>query len=263
MIGAAINTTRQRLGADFPGITETPLRPRTSRAQALLAPVLLIAAMVVGVLLSFQSNDLTGRLQLAGLGLALGAFGAAMLVWEASVSVGVVRFDNRSPSLRFSYAPGLDLMYPLAAALVTLPAAVPLVALLRGAAAAEIGYGRRTALGLGLLGLVFLAQQLWALRVPRGLQLTPEGLRGVRGVGRLALTWDDLGAASAVSTRSGAKLCLHVTGGGAHLLPRRLLGSDPDAVAAIINHYLRHPADRGHLSDPEVAIRRVARSGDC
>lgn len=253
-----MTVTRRHLGAHFPGVRETPLRPGKSQAQVYLAPVLLIAAMVVGILLSFQSNDLNYRLQIVGLGLALGGLGAALLLWEVSVTVGVVRFENHSPSLRFSYAPRLDLMYPLAAVLMIFPATVALFALLRGEAAAEIGFGRRTAYVLGILGLALLTQQLWALRVPRGLELTSEGLRGVRGAGRIVLTWDDLSAASAMSTRSGAKLGLHAKRGEVHILPRRLIGSDPDAVAAIINYYLRHPADRDYLVDPEVAIHLVA-----
>ena len=253
-----MTVVRRDLGISFPGVGETPLRSGKSPAQSFLAPALLIAAMLVGILLAFQSNDLGYRLQIVGLGLALGCMGAALLAWECAVSVGVVRVANDSPSLRFSYAPILDLLYPLAAVLIVLPAVLVLVARLRGEATAEIGFGRRSVEVLGLLGIVLVAQQLWALRVPRGLELTPEGVRGVRGVGRIALSWDDLGSASAMSTRTGAKLGLCVTSGEIHILPRRLIGSDPDAVAAIINYYLRHPADRHHLTDPEVAIRLVA-----
>lgn len=251
---------RQELGASFPGVGETPLRSGKSPGQAYLAPVLLLAAMLVGILLSFQSHDPNYRLQLVSLGLALGFLGVAFLLWERSVSVGVVRLESRSASLRFSYAPSLDLLYPLAAVLIMLPAIVALCALLRGEAAAEVGFGRRTVYILGILGVVLLAQQLWALRVPRGLELTPEGVRGVRGLGSVVLDWDKLGAAAAVSTRTGAKLALHVTTGEVHVLQRRLIGSDPDAVAAIINYYLRHPADRGLLDTPEVAMRRVAQA---
>lgn len=253
-----MHVIRQHVGAQFPGVGETPLRPGSSPAQRYLAPVMLFAAMAVGVLLSLQPNDLSYRLQIAGLGLALGCLGAAVLLWEVSVSVGVIQFENRSPSLRFSYAPILDLFYPLAAVLVMLPAAVALVALLRGEAASEIGFGRRTVYLIGALGVVFFAQQLWALRVPRGLELTPTELRGVRGVGRIALKWDDLGEAFAMSTRTGAKLSLRLKRGEVLIFPRRLLGSDPDAVAAIINHYLRHPSDRDSLANPEAAIRLVA-----
>ncbi|WP_010205661.1 murein endopeptidase [Salinibacterium sp. PAMC 21357] len=251
---------RQVLRRNFPGIGETPLRSGKSPAQLYLAPVLLIAAMIVGILLSFQPNDLNYRLQIVGLGLALGCLGVALLLWELSVTVGVVRFENHSPTLRFTYAPSLDLLYPLAAVLIMIPAIVALFALLRGEPAAEIGLGRRTANVLGILGFVLFAQQLWALRVPRGLELTSEGVRGVRGAGRIALNWDVLDTASAMSTRTGAKLGLHLKSGEVHVLPRRLIGSDPDAVAAIINYYLRHPADRNHLATPELAIQLVARS---
>ncbi|MGO3148139.1 MAG: hypothetical protein ACTIJ6_10725 [Leucobacter sp.] len=255
-----MGVTHQDLGAHFPGVRETPLNPGKSQAQIYLAPVLLHAAMVVAILLSFQSNDLNYRLQVVGLGLALGCLGVALLLWGVSVTVGVVRFEKHASSLRFSYAPSLDLIYPFAAVLMVFPATVALFALLRGEAAAEIGFGRRTAYVLGVLGLVFLAQQLWSLRVPRGLELTSEGLRGVRGAGRIVLSWDDLDAATAMSSRSGAKLGLHAKRGEVHVIPRRLLGSDPDAVAAIINYYHRHPAERDHLVDPDVAIQLVAQS---
>ena len=249
-----MTVVRQDLGINFPGVGESPLRSGKSPAQLYLAPALLIAAMLVGILLSFQSHDLSYRLQIVGLSLALGCLGAALLAWELSVSVGVVRLMKQSQSLRFSYGPSLDLLYPLAAGIMVLPAILALIARLRGEAVADIGFGRRTVEVLGIL----LAQQLWALRVPRGLELTSEGVRGVRGAGRIVLSWDDLGAASAMSTRTGAKLGLRVTSGETYILPRRLIGSDPDAVAAIINYYLRHPADRHHLAQPEFAIRLVA-----
>ncbi|MEV8249848.1 hypothetical protein AB0O87_02835 [Microbacterium sp. NPDC076768] len=249
---------RQDLGAHFPGVGETPLHPAKNPAQRHLAAVLLFVAMIVGILLSLQSNDLNDRLQMMGLGLALGVLGAALLFWELSVTVGVVRFENQSPLLRFSYSPGLGVLYPLAAVLIMFPAIVAIFALLRGEAAAEIGVGRRTVYVLGIFGFVFFVQQLWALRVPRGLELTSEGVRGVSGAGRIVLNWDDLSAAAAISTRSGAKLGLHVKTGEVHVLPRRLIGSDPDAVAAIINYYLRHPADRGRFATPDAAIQAVA-----
>ncbi|KIP53201.1 hypothetical protein SD72_05195 [Leucobacter komagatae] len=73
-------------------------------------------------------------------------------------------------------------MYLLVAVLTMLPSIFALLALLRGEPAADIGFGRRTVYAPGVLGLVLLAQQVRALRVPRGLELTPEGVRGVRGV---------------------------------------------------------------------------------
>lgn len=254
-----MTVVRKDLGAGFPGIGETPLRPGKSQAQVYLAPVLLLVAMLVAILLSAQTGDLNHRVQLVSLGLALGSLGAAFLLWELSVSVGVVRLEPRSPSLRFSYARGLDTLYPLAAAFIMLPSILALGAQLRGNAVAGIGFGRRTVYVLGILGLVLLWQQLWAQRVPRGLELTSEGVRGVRGAGSIVLDWDDVGAVAAVSTRTGAKLALHVNTGEVHVLPRRLIGSDPDAVAAIINYFLRHPADRDHLATPEFAIQLVAR----
>ena len=253
-----MSVIRHGLDVRFPGIGETPLRPGSSPGKQYLAPGLLFAAMVVGILLSFQSNDLNYRLQIVFLGLAVGCLGVALVFWELSASVGVIRLENHSPSLRFSYAPSLDLLYPLAAVLIMLPAILALFALLRGEATEQIGFGRKTVYALGLLGFVLLAQQLWALRVPRGLELTSEGVCGVRGAGRIVVNWDNLGAASAISTRTGAKLSLQVKSGEVHFLPRRLIGSDPDAVAAIINYYLRHPADRDHLATPEFAIQLVA-----
>lgn len=250
-------TTRQYLGTNFPGMTQIPLRPGNSQARLYLAPVVLIGAVVVAILLATQSNNLGYQLQLAGLGLALGVLGAAVLLWEVSVSAGVVRFEDPSGSLRFHYPPGLGLLYPLAAACMMFPAAV---ALLRGEGSAQIGFGRRTAYTLGILGLIFFLQQLWALRVPRGLALSEAGLRGVRGAEHLVLAWADLDSAAAMSARSGAKLALHTTRGEVHVLPRHVIGSDPNAVAAIINYYLQYPQDRGYLTDPEGAIRRVAQS---
>lgn len=141
-------------------------------------------------------------------------------------------------------------MYLLVAVLTMLPSIFALLALLCGEPAADIGFGRRTVYAPGVLGFGAPRPTGAALRVPRGLELTPEGVRGVRGVGRIVLNWGVLAEASAMSTRSGSKLCLQVKSGEVNIVPRRLFGSDPDAVAAIINYYLRHRENRGHLTTP-------------
>ncbi|MDF2920774.1 MAG: murein endopeptidase, partial [Microbacterium sp.] len=117
----------------------------------------------------------------------------------------------------------------------------------------------RSPYAIGVLGLAFIAVWVWRLRVPAGLELTPAGVRGVRGSARIDWSWDDLVQVGVVGAPV-AKLSLTPRGGVGRpvLAPTLALGSDPNEVAAIVRYYLERPAERGALADGGVAaVRRV------
>ena len=111
---------------------------------------------------------------------------------------------------------------------------------------------------LGVIGVITLAVQLWGMRLPAGLILTPDGLLGIRDSGEVRLGWDDLARVD-VAERPVAKLSLIPRGGARPVLaPARALGSDPNQVAAIVRYYFERPAERHLLADGGVAaVRRV------
>jgi hypothetical protein len=112
---------------------------------------------------------------------------------------------------------------------------------------------------LGVIGIATIVVYLWRLRVPAGLELSPEGLRGIRGPADFAWSWDDL-AQVGVAAAPIAKLSLVPRGGLGRpvLSPMLSLGSDPNEVAAIVRYYLERPAAREALADGGVeAVRRV------
>lgn len=110
---------------------------------------------------------------------------------------------------------------------------------------------------LSVVGLVLLLKQVWDLRVPEGLTLTPSGLMGVRGTKPFNVSWDGLQEATAATKQAG--LCLQLTLAGHSVLsvPGAYIGSDPNVVAAIIEHFRTHPEDRKYLADGDEAIRVV------
>lgn len=93
----------------------------------------------------------------------------------------------------------------------------------------------------------WLVKQILDLRVPAGLTVSPTGLTGVRGSGPLSAGWADVERAFAVPSRTGAKLVLEFSNRSAMEIDATLIGSDPNAVAAIIEHYRMHPDDREDL----------------
>ena len=104
--------------------------------------------------------------------------------------------------------------------------------------------------------MLALASQLWSLRTDPGLTLSEYGLRGVRGSRRVDLAWSDLASASVISEK-GARLVLTLRAGGAIVIGAHHIGSDPNAVAPIIDFFLDHPEHRAVLATPMAALALV------
>lgn len=110
---------------------------------------------------------------------------------------------------------------------------------------------------LSVVGLVLLLKQVWDLRVSEGITLSPKGLVGVRGAKSFRVSWDGLQEATAATKQTG--LCLQLTLADHSVLsvPGAYMGSDPNVVAAIIEHFRTDPEDRKYLADGDEAIRVV------
>jgi hypothetical protein len=241
------------------GEKRVPLHPENYRPGLLLA--FFIALAVVCAIIAFAANELGFRVVMGALALVMVVIGVMLRMWSDSVVEQIVRVEARASAsasgLRFVPSLGARLAYPLIAIFTMLPAAVALACEASGLALPfGNGIGRWGVYLLGLGGLVWCVQQLWQLRTLLGLGLDATGVHGVRGSAHAEMAWEALEGVS-VSPGKRAKLVLLRAGGMPVIIEPRRIGSDPHAVAAVVGHYLRHPADREILSDPRAAIRRV------
>ncbi|MEV8250422.1 hypothetical protein AB0O87_05800 [Microbacterium sp. NPDC076768] len=109
---------------------------------------------------------------------------------------------------------------------------------------------------LGVTGLVLLGWMVGELRKPLGLTLDERGLRGVRESASIDVEWDDIVRVSTCGPHK-AQVMVQLRDGGRKVVGGTQIGSDPTFVAAIIEYYRLHPAERIHLSDGPGAIRAV------
>lgn len=250
-------------------MTSTLLRPRltivhpvsvlaTSARSGLLYGTLGICAVGAGIVAIAGE----GVLFRADVGLYAVFMGLAMLYARAlngSTVPGAIRVAEGA--LRF-IRPRSAATLPMAMGVTSTTAGV--LSLVAPAWTGEVfglaaGFGPLTVwLGaLTLLGAVWLVQQAWGLRLPPGLGVSALGLWGVRGGADVSLAWDDLESVSVVDSRTGARLAFALTDDSVIGVPRYDIGSDPNLVAVIIEHFRTHPEDREALGDADEAIRRV------
>lgn len=199
------------------------------------------------------------RLFMLAMGLLILAAVPVAVVWTRSLSAGRVRVDAVG-GLRFAPPAWLGVALLALAVAGVLVGALPYVLAAEGIPALMGSGVRRYSPGvLALLSLGWLGYQLAGWREPRGLTLSPEGLRGVRGADRVRLAWDDLDRVE-VAPGWSARLILHTVAGSAHAITAQWMGSDPNLVAAIVEHFRAHPEDRPALVDGPAAIGIVERA---
>lgn len=250
-----MSITRRRLSSSFPGDREIPLRPVNHKPAA--AMVVVFGTAVFAALIAVSAKGNPGfQLVMGSCALFISAFGVMLPILRDAVAEWTLHLDTRAPQLRFAPPTKLSAIFLIAAGLAMLPALVGLVFEIRGEPVAVSWTGRAGIYGIGLLAVLWLGQQLWSLRLPPGLTLSPRGLTGVRGAKPVDIPWSELAAVSTVSGR-GAKLVLRRTGGDTTLIEPLWIGSDPRVVTAIIDYYLTHPAQRSLLDDPRSAIHAV------
>lgn len=158
--------------------------------------------------------------------------------------------------LRFAPSRSLQLLPFGIAVLAVIPGILQLVAATSGAGFGARGGSIWLTLASGA-GVLWLGQQLWNLRLPTGLTVTPQGLVGVRGAGHLHASWEDIAEITVTRAGNGAKLHVIASNGSLAQVPAAALGSDPSVVAAIVRHFHTSPGDRQVLDQGVRAIRTV------
>ena len=234
-----------------------PLRPAKALSPAILYWMFGAGAVVLG-LVSISVDGGFFRAYIA----SLGVLSLLILLYLHAVIVGAVQG-------RIRVAEG-GLRFVRTRSAATLPAALAAAGMIPGILSLVAPAWTGEVFGLSALqdpldlflgvvtlaGPVWLIQQAWALRLPPGLGVSALGLWGVRGGANLCLPWEDLDSASVVDSKTGARLVITSTVGSFTVQPYEI-GSDPNLVAVIIEHFRTHPEGREALADADEAIRRV------
>lgn len=218
----------------------------------------IIAFTLLPACLAIVDGRIGFRLLMGALALVCLTVGIGVLVMFGAVAQGTVRVRARGASLRFGPPLAATLPVVVMACSLLLPAIAQLAIDTMGLPTmAMTAVFSRAPYALGILGLAILVVQAWRMRVPAGLELTPEGLRGIRGASPVEWPWEELVEAKVVAAPA-AKLCLVPKAGVPVMAQAMLLGSDPNQVAAIVRYFLRAPSERAVLREGgEVAVRRV------
>lgn len=219
-------------------------------------PLVFSTLLAVVTLFFVAFNDQLAVRVLMG---ALAVFFVALALFSVRTSGSVaprqIRYEPDVAELRFVPTGDAYLWYFCIAVALVLP----------GAGALLVGLPREVIVGVVALpistgaSLLLVGQQLWALRTPRGLALSENGLRGVRNSKPVHLRWDDLAGAQAVAAKQ-TRLHLILVGGGVIEVVPTWTGSDPNVVARVIEFYLAHPEHRAILATPREAVALVEQS---
>lgn len=103
---------------------------------------------------------------------------------------------------------------------------------------------------------VIYAYHLWQLRSPRGLTLTPDGIRGVRRGPALSLAWEDIADVSVMELPGRGKLRIDGRDGKSVSIDSTRFGSDASVVAHVLEHFLANPRQRPELAMGEKSLQR-------
>lgn len=218
-----------------------------------------LAFAVVPAVIAFADDRLGLRLLMGSLVVLLLTLSIGLRIMLGDVDERAVRVVAGTTSLRFAPTAAATLPTLALGLAGILVAVVQLVVDLAGLPTMTGSFLLfRLPYVLGVVGIGVLAYELWQLRLPAGLELTPDGLKGARGGGRVDWRWEELALVS-VSKAPAAKLSLLPNGGRRPVLIRAgALGSDPNEVAAIVNYYRERPAERRFLAEGgPAAVRRV------
>jgi hypothetical protein len=239
------------------GESRVPVFPKGRSPRALASLILLFA--VPGVIVAIAGDRLGLRLVMGALAIVVVTVSVALHVMAGVIEARVVRVVKDAPTLHFAPPPVATVPIFVIGLSLLLPALAQFVADMQGLQTLSTRLLSTGPYLLGALGFAAIVVQLWRMRVPAGLELSPEGLRGIRGYGDFAWGWDDLAQVGVIAGPA-AKLSLVPRGGMGRpvLAPTLGLGSDPNEVAAIVRYYFENPAEREALDEGGVeAVRRV------
>lgn len=229
--------------------------PRTGSILGIIVMLgpLTIGALLVGVFVSDAS--------LRSFFFALAGYFVAMLV-NFSVTSAVLK-----PRLVSVVTPGKGLTFAISELVEGMQWGFILVQTAFVAIGAAVFLDLSVARGRFSLWAVFFAvstvlmvcafvHMLWRLPNPRGLNLSEQGLAGIRGNRKLRLSWDQIERVS-VDKRRTVNLVLTTRQGRPLRIPSAQIGSDANVVAVVVRHFLEHPAERWMLADAGQALDRV------
>ncbi len=235
----------------------------TGRSGDALSLIYLVLGGLAALLI-FVAFQVAGLLY-AGLWLGMGLmFASSILIVRSqmgAVTMRTVRAASVGP-LRFLPPRRIAISYLITATCGLFAGTCAVVGIFTFAEGFHQHSGRRTPGTIFILSLAWLIQMAWGLRRPAGLELSPSGIRGVRGARNVSASWDEITIASAHITPKRALVFLYFKDGHYVSVDATYLGSDPSVVVAAIRHFLWNPADRDLLSNPREALRAVENASE-
>lgn len=249
----AITRMSPRLPSTDP---RNPVFPDGRRPSWLVAVVGIFA--VLPVIMAVADDRLGLRLVMGALTLTIVGAAVCLHVLFSTIQERLLRVDDSVSGIWFRPAPAATAVPFVLGGLLLLPAVAQIVVDVADLATMPSFLLTRAPYALGLLGLGVIAVNAVRLREPAGLHLTAEGLRGIRGRGRVDWGWDEL-AEVGVGAGPVAKLTLVADGAGPRVeAPMLALGSDPNQVATVVRYFRDLPSARETLDGPGgVALRGV------
>ncbi len=239
-----------------PGVPDVRLR-RDGRAPGWLGPVVLLFAILPAVM-AVADDRLGLRLVMASLVLVVCSAAVAAVVRSRTMTTGVVRFRDTSRSLWLRPPASPSVAVVILLILLLLPAVAQGATDILGLETMPSVFVRRGPYLLAALAVGGLIAMLWRLRTAPGIEMTPSGIRGIRGVGSVNRRWDELGDVT-VEPGPVARLGLaHAEGSPAFAVPFATLGSDPQRAAALLRFYRDNPSERTVLGEGGTAAVRRA-----
>lgn len=239
----AVRTLSPRLPSDEP---TRPVFPRGRKPTWLVGLVAVFA--ILPVVIAVVDDRLGLRLVMAALAVTILGAAVCLHVLFGTIRDRTLRVDDTAPGLWFRPAAAATAVPFVLGALLVLPAVAQVVADAAELETLDSFLLTRGPYAIALLGLGVVVVTVVRLREPAGLRLTPAGLVGIRGRGRVQWGWDDL---ETVDVGSGpvAMLTLVPAGGGPRVeAPPLALGGDPNQVATVVRYFRAHPGERALLT---------------
>jgi len=233
--------------------------PVFSRGRAPRWPgAVVLAAAALMAFIAVADDRLGLRLVMVAYAVTLVCIGVCLMVMAGSLVPRTVRIDTDAASLHFAPSARATVTSVVMGVSMLLPAIAQIIAVRQSLPTMQGIFITGGPYVLAVLGVAVVGALLWRLRTPAGLELSPEGLRGIRGSAAVDLPWDSLAAVQLASAPT-ARLSLIPSGGARPILvPMAPMGSDPCLVVPIVRYYLDHPEERALLAGGgEAAIRRV------
>lgn len=247
-------TTHPRL--EDPGVEPVSLL-RDGRPPGRFAPIILLFAVPPAVIAA--ADDRLGlRLVMASLVIVVCAAAVVAVVRSRTMTTGVVRFHDSSHSLWLRPPASPSVAVVVLLFVLLLPAVAQGATDILGLETMPSVVVRRGPYLLAALAAGGLVVMLWRLRRAPGIEMTPSGIHGIRGVGPVHWRWDEVGEVTVEPGRVARLGLAHAEGSPVFAVPFLMLGSDPQRAAALLRFYKDNPTERPLLAEGGAeAVRRA------